>query len=1299
MKSTKNTLMSLWSRKAIESKMIVTIASVAFLLSACGENTTTEKIVEVASSGVEVVTDVSLLPPCSATNEGELVWVKGETTPRMCSGGLWYAVAEGSVTATCSTQPFPDGSGVKILCGGDSIGVVLNGAKGEPGEKGDKGDTGAQGVQGRQGLQGVAGKDGTDGKDGIDGVNGRDGADGRDGVDGINGIDGADGKDGIDGVNGRDGNDGKDGAGCSMETIDELSVRVTCGTESTVLYVGELPDTTGQGEVVLDSEKIAISLDEVSGVTQKGPFLMGSKVLVREMEDGRTLTQTGNSFNGKILNDKGEFKINARMLVSQYVMLEATGYYRNEVTGENSNSELTLFAITDVNDRNIVNVNLLTHLEYERVVYLVTQKKMKVRAAKKQAQKEVFGLLGIDATDFSNSEDLNIAGASDEDGALLAFSLMFQGDRSVADLTALLQTVANDMEKDGTWDDATTRMKIAEWSADADSAGRLATIRNNVRGWELSNVVPNFEQYVRAFWYKEYGLGDCTADSVGMVKSATAGKQQYSSTRYVCRNNGRWEVSGDFEKDTYGWKDSTDGALKNGSVTGTKYVFDSTGSYNGSMGWRIANDVEQLYGGCRKAVYGEIRRDTRNGGFFQCQETSHRWELVNNNLLIDTQQWTEGEDGYAKWGDSIGVVTYGNKICYVYDTSAAYNGWRKGNDNDCTLGLMGCTAGRAGRMNEATDGNFYNCANNIWTKVSDRVQYNTTGWACLDSNAGEMKLGLYNTDVYFVCDANAWREAKTDEELSCRNDGLCVACTENSQGLFWKHEGNQLVCDEKTWRTPNCAEIATESLCTANDSAVVWECEDLGNFKIDYICSQDPGAKNKLVWHPVRHPFEYTLADWSKKKAEYYTNVKHPNATYGSDFTDPRDGNVYKTVVINGFRMFAENLRYVDSSASVNLKGQTMCYDNKSKNCDIGGALYTWAAAHDLDKKWNNAESSSLIGMQHRGICPDGWHVPNSQEFELTISDAKASQMRGFSVFGEATDANGFSALPGRATSRFSWEISSGYDDARFWTNEEKSSGAAPGWWIGEGGSGEPDYYINDIQKGNWYSIRCIENYAGPQAINLYRTSGNRLNQWKSLYYTSENNPDAVYAADLVDERDGNVYKTVIIDGKRWMAENLRYADTLSTPNLKGKMFVYRPLVYGIAYSWLAAMDLAAMDHNPSSSQGVCPSGWHIPDTTEWRALENFVETAESLQMKYVLAWKKATDRVGFSAVSTVSSSLDIEYDLRSSTTTYFWLSTAHEHYDDGYSAEIGLDEINVRNSFVGDRRYIRCVEDDPIDP
>ena len=1026
MKPTKNTLMSLWSRKAIESKMVVTIASVALLLSACGENTTTEKIVEVASSGVEVVTDVSLLPPCSASNEGELVWVKNEATPRMCSAGLWYAVAEGSVAATCSTEQLPDGSGVKILCGGDSIGVVLNGAKGEPGEKGDKGDTGAQGVQGRQGLQGVAGKTGATGAQGEKGDTGATGA---------------------------------TGAGCSMEKIDELSVRVTCGTESTVLYVGELPDTTGQGEVVLDSEKIAISLDEVSGVTQKGPFLSGSKVLVREMEDGRTLTQTGNSFNGKILNDNGEFKINARMLVSQYVMLEATGYYRNEVTGENSNSELTLFAITDVNDRNIVNVNLLTHLEYERVIYLVTQKKMKVRAAKKQAQKEVFGLLNIDATNFSNSEDLNIAGASDEDAALLAFSIILQGDRSVSQLSELLQKIATDMETDGVWDDEARRSELADFAAAIDSSDRIQRIRTNVEGWGLSSIVPNFEKHVRKFWTTEFGMGECNDENIGKVVAANKG---IATRRYICRADSLWHVASDFEKDTYQWKDSTDGALKAGTITGKTYVFDSTGVHNGGVkGWRDAAYLEGLYGGCNKKLYGVFRYDNKQGGYYQCQEQSHDWVLVNNNVIIDTQLWSEGEDGYAKWGDSIGVVTPGRKICYVYDTSAVYNGWREGTNDDCTLGLLGCTDGRAGRMLKSPEtGDYYNCANKTWTKVTERVKYNTMGWDCLDSNDGEMKIGLVN-DAYFVCEDNSWREASTSEELNCRDSGDCVVykCTEKKQGLFKKINDETKVCDCGEWRTPNCAEIATGSLCTANDSALVEACEKVGSFDVDYVC-----RGNK--WHAVHDPFEYTLDAWNAKRDAYNTAAVEAGVNSDSMITDPRDGNTYRTVVINGYRVFAENLRYADSVASINLKGQTTCNNNYfTETCAKGGRLYSWTAAVDLDSKWNRAEAKSLINDPHRGICPDGWHIPNNAEWSALFSGVgyAAQQMTGYKAWGEATNSSGFSALPlgGR------W--------AQFWSATEVDSDNAGYWYLFD-----DQAYLRNLDNGKWhrYQVRCLQDYS-----------------------------------------------------------------------------------------------------------------------------------------------------------------------------------------------------------------------------
>lgn len=1196
------------------------------LLMACSEQGTTENITQITQNGMDVIDDVSLLPPCSASNEGEMIWITNEATPRNCREGKWYAVAEGSVTATCFTEPLFDGSGVKIICGGDSIGVVYNGIDGAPG---------------------TPGNDGKDGEDGTDGTNGQDGSDGVDGV---------------------------DGKGCSIEPIDDTSVRVICGDDSTILFTGSAESLAPQDSVILDSEKIAISLNEVSGVTQKGPFLSGATVLVREMEDGRTLTQTGNSFNGKILNDKGEFKINARMLVSQYVMLEARGHYRNEVTGKNSGSELTLFAITDVNDRNIVNVNLLTHLEYERVVYLVTKQKMKVRAAKRQAQKEVFGLLNIDATGFSNSEDLNIAGASDEDGALLAFSLMFQGDRDVGELSELLTKIGVDMTEDGTWDDAKKRMEIADWCASADSAGRLSVIRNNVENWGLSSVVPNFEQFVRNYWYTEYGLGICSEDSVGIVKSASAGKHKNSKVRYVCSAGGTWDVASDIAKDIYGWQDPTDGALKSGIVTGNIYVFDSLGIY-GNAGWRLASDIEKENGGCRKEMFGEIRRDTKNGGFYQCQETSHRWALVNNNLLIDTQKWGASDDGYAKWGDSIGVVTNGSKICYVYDTSATYKGWRKGTNEDCTLGLMGCTQGRAGRMQLAENGSFYNCASNQWTKVTDRVSYNTEGWACLDSNDGELRLGLYNTDVYFICDGNAWREASTNEEIDCRENGLCNACTQNRRGAFFENEDVQLICDDAVWRTPNCAELATKRLCLDNDSTVVWACEEYGNTKIDYICS-------KGSWHPIGSPLEYRLEDWEKKKAEYYTAETHPDATYGEDLVDSRDGNVYKTVYINGLRWMAENLRYVDSNTTINLKGNIECPEIDIKNCQIGGALYSWTAIMNIDKKWQDADASSFINAQHQGICPEGWHVPNDGEWYTLAKDnggtpLDASDLFAVGYYGNksSTDKLGFSILPVT-----NFEYSSEDVSALLGSSSQTVYYNYTGAWT------LMAYYgpLYGYEAWNRYnpdlSLRCVEDYEGVQIAYMYLISKEDWAKRKAEYYTAENNPSASYDEDLVDSRDGNVYKTVVINGKRWMAEDLRISDSIAEPWLKkGKMGA---VLYcdSLQHCYYRAVTTDDSDVTIQLPEKLCPEGWHLPSESEFNSLLEGNDIY-ALQMKATIDFPLATDATGFSIVPSHYT------DSRTGSAKTFYLSGAKIVY-------VTPDNIEIWGTSSNSFGYIRCLED-----
>ena len=118
---------------------------------------------------------------------------------------------DGQDGTSCTVAILADNSGYKILCGGDSVGVLLHGLNGVDGKDGRDGVDGKDGIDGKDGRDGVDGKDGIDGKDGRDGVDGKDGIDGKDGRDGVDGKDGIDGKDGRDGVDGKDGIDGKDG--------------------------------------------------------------------------------------------------------------------------------------------------------------------------------------------------------------------------------------------------------------------------------------------------------------------------------------------------------------------------------------------------------------------------------------------------------------------------------------------------------------------------------------------------------------------------------------------------------------------------------------------------------------------------------------------------------------------------------------------------------------------------------------------------------------------------------------------------------------------------------------------------------------------------------------------------------------------------------------------------------------------------------------------------------------------------------------------------------------------------------
>ena len=124
----------------------------------------------------------------------------------------------------------------------------------------------------------------------------------------------------------------------------------------------------------------------ISGKVEKGPMVRGSQIDMRTLDNN--LVPTGSSYTTTIENNAGDFNFGALKVDSPYAKLTADGYFFNEVGGSLSSSTIKLDAIVDLSDNATVNVNVLTHLKSNRIVYLVTEEKKSFKDANRQAQNE-----------------------------------------------------------------------------------------------------------------------------------------------------------------------------------------------------------------------------------------------------------------------------------------------------------------------------------------------------------------------------------------------------------------------------------------------------------------------------------------------------------------------------------------------------------------------------------------------------------------------------------------------------------------------------------------------------------------------------------------------------------------------------------------------------------------------------------------------------------------------------------------------------------------------------------------------
>jgi uncharacterized protein (TIGR02145 family) len=176
----------------------------------------------------------------------------------------------------------------------------------------------------------------------------------------------------------------------------------------------------------------------------------------------------------------------------------------------------------------------------------------------------------------------------------------------------------------------------------------------------------------------------------------------------------------------------------------------------------------------------------------------------------------------------------------------------------------------------------------------------------------------------------------------------------------------------------------------------------------------------------------------------------------------------------------------------------------------------------------------------------------------------------------------------------------------------------------------------------------------------------------------------------FTDARDGHVYKVVLIGSQLWMAENLAYLETVSSPDQGSETtpfcYVYGYSgndasvakqteyykKYGVLYNWAAAMNGESSSNSvPSGVQGLCPSGWHLPGDAEWSVLIDYlISNGYGYENEGSDIAKAIASTSGWD-VCTVSGT--IGNDQASNNRSGFNIMPAEERYHSGYTFESGM--------------------------
>jgi len=242
-----------------------------------------------------------------------------------------------------------------------------------------------------------------------------------------------------------------------------------------------------------------VNIVSLGGAAQKGPFNNGTIINIAELNN--SLSPTGKNFTSQIVDNSGTFSVANVQMEFLYAEIRASGFYFDEVGNQVSSAQLVLLGLSNLAGKTNMNVNVLSHLELNRIKNLLTGTTPPTfNQAKLQAQEEVLAIFDYSRSGVAESELLDITQAGSGNAKLLAISAILQDQRSVGELSELLANISTDITTDGVLDNTSITQSLLQSAYNLD----LETIRTNLEArytaLGLTVTIPDFETEVNNFY-------------------------------------------------------------------------------------------------------------------------------------------------------------------------------------------------------------------------------------------------------------------------------------------------------------------------------------------------------------------------------------------------------------------------------------------------------------------------------------------------------------------------------------------------------------------------------------------------------------------------------------------------------------------------------------------------------------------------------------------------------------------------------------------------------------------------------